>query len=890
MKLSSRRKAIAITAGLALVAGTSPAFGIDPDTDPRSFGDIVAALVPGEDNVIPNNEDLYLGTHYSVRKKDDGKLLYSWGQAVKKPTDIRFVAHLPLPDTWKDAEGKGLKVTKAELRVKHSVTNNPNDQIRPEDWENEGATGLQPEYKKVDAETDTEKWLSTRGCYEGDGDYIPAGTVLRDLSKDIPGALSSDLLGGYSNAWYTTIDRDPFAWAYKTTSGDMVGSQTPNPDLGEFKVGPRWRLINGKFGQNLPHLDMPKPLDTDPNNPACIPPPYEKGELKFETGAEVVTTINLLDWKQDAPNARWLNADGSVDAQSPLAYTSGWTTTWSGKDTIPGQVIENETADLTDEDAGRCWIGSVATDDCVTTNGTKLTPDFDVSFFVKGDMKPVRMYWVELYVETEDQAPGDAEPVTHHFSTEDIVADAQGTTDVDNINVIKDGDDLDGDGDSDETVTGDTMVGKLDGSKASATLNPIDSGFTYGIQDFEYAFLIDRDGVAEEGWAVDYLDTKGTDDDATDDETALLVADTETLLMKTLNLVGTWGAGLGGATVKTSTEQFTVMEHVLSCYQTVPYLWWQTEEDYLEYLADPENPELASVPDQWSPDVCEGTRLPNPFLPEAFLPPAAASLPVLGTTDQADGVLMPTELVQGSTYAVPVAVIGTGTLTASFDWNDDGDFADANEALVPIEDAQGLRQVQVDVPADAALGVISTKFVVTGTGGTVGEVETYDATITASSTTPPSLAGIPVPAATTTTPPPAATTVPPPAATTPVVPTAVVTATAVNNGTKLFVDVDPNKGKGYWNIKVYRKVVKGDKVSWKKVGKTLRTKTSKETRTIKLRKGTYRVQVMARYKMQGAVSNEVTLGKSKAAVQPAPVDTTATPTLADVLKMYPAVG
>jgi hypothetical protein len=149
-----------------MAAGTSPALGatVTPSLDDdRSMGEIIANLIPGEDNVIPNNIDLYLGTHYSVRKKDDGKLLYSWGQAVKKPTDIRFVAHLPLPDTWKTAEGKGLKVTKAQLRVKHSITNNPNDQIRPEDWENEGATGLIPEYEVAEDGT----WQSTRDCYEG---------------------------------------------------------------------------------------------------------------------------------------------------------------------------------------------------------------------------------------------------------------------------------------------------------------------------------------------------------------------------------------------------------------------------------------------------------------------------------------------------------------------------------------------------------------------------------------------------------------------------------------------------------------------------------------------------------------------------------------------------
>ncbi len=90
-------------------------------------------------------------------------------------------------------------------------------------------------------------------------------------------------------------------------------------------------------------------------------------------------------------------------------------------------------------------------------------------------------------------------------------------------------------------------------------------------------------------------------------------------------------------------------------------------------------------------------------------------------------------------------------------------------------------------------------------------------------------------------------------------PAAVVKLKAIDNRTKLFVNVNPNKGTGYWNIKVYRKVVNGDKVSWEKVGKTLRTKTSKETRTINLGKGTYRVKVMEKYGMKGDVSRQVTL-------------------------------
>jgi hypothetical protein len=154
----------------------------------------------------------------------------------------------------------------------------------------------------------------------------------------------------------------------------------------------------------------------------------------------------------------------------------------------------------------------------------------------------------------------------------------------------------------------------------------------------------------------------------------------------------------------------------------------------------------------------------------------------------------------------------------------------------------------------------------TDTAKNVGEVEVYALVIPAAppsdtqtdATVPPTTSGSTG----------AAASVPPaagapasgaPSAMTPVVPAAVVKLKAIDNGTKLFINVNPNKGTGYWNIKVYRKVVKGDKVSWEKVGKTLRTKTSKETRTINLGKGTYRVKVMDKDGMKGAVSKQVKL-------------------------------
>lgn len=74
---------------------------------------------------------------------------------------------------------------------------------------------------------------------------------------------------------------------------------------------------------------------------------------------------------------------------------------------------------------------------------------------------------------------------------------------------------------------------------------------------------------------------------------------------------------------------------------------------------------------------------------------------------------------------------------------------------------------------------------------------------------------------------------------------------------KLFVDVNPNKGKGYWRFQVQRQ--QADK-TWKPL-KSYKTKGSKETRTINLPKGTYRVVVGAKYGYAQATSAPVYLKK-----------------------------
>jgi hypothetical protein len=85
-----------------------------------------------------------------------------------------------------------------------------------------------------------------------------------------------------------------------------------------------------------------------------------------------------------------------------------------------------------------------------------------------------------------------------------------------------------------------------------------------------------------------------------------------------------------------------------------------------------------------------------------------------------------------------------------------------------------------------------------------------------------------------------------------------VSAKAVSKASTLFVDVNPDKGSGFWKFKVQHLTKSG---AWGTYKKTYRTKGAKETRTINFRKGTYRVLVLSKYGLQGATSAEVTLRK-----------------------------
>ena len=317
-------------------------------------------------------------------------------------------ARLQLPDEWK-VPGANYTVTKAHLYVDHGITNNPNDQLRPDDLENEAATGRKPSYRiEGTPGTDTEVWKSTVPCYEGDGDtidteegfidptFIDVGTVLRNMPyaldpaaepglerADDPYALSSDLKGAFTNAFYTSTNRDPFEWSYRPLDSaadtfNFIGCAGPvddpayagtceddydNPytNVGNLALvsGPRWRLKPNKFGQDLPGLEIPLA--------ECSPPPFEKENIKYNVGVPTTTVINLLDW------------DEETKGPSPLATSRGWV-----------DVTSNNFVEV----AG---VNSKGVP--YTTNGLPMTKDFNLAVYIKGDRKAVGIYNARLEID-----------------------------------------------------------------------------------------------------------------------------------------------------------------------------------------------------------------------------------------------------------------------------------------------------------------------------------------------------------------------------------------------------------------------------------------------------------------------------------------------------------
>lgn len=321
--------------------------------------ELLASVAPGDQmasNESTVRDDVAISNDYAVTLKDDGKPLYRWGNLVKRPNDVRLYARLALPAEWKAVTN--YRVTKAVLEIDHLITNNPNDQVRPEDMENEGATGRQPSYSNVGG-----TWTSVQECYAGDGSLIPSGSLLKDPSQAKSGAFSDDLAEGFTHFWYTTTDRDPFEWSY--TGGSDA---RPNDALGTLVSGPRWRLKANKFGQDIPGLEIPKMN--------CAQPPFESGSLKYETGDRVTTYLNLLDWKA--------GTDGLV--ASPLVNSRAW-------------------VDASQNPINSTLAGGSTGENGESINHLPLTDDFDLAIYVKGDQKPTIIYSAKLVLSYELPTP-----------------------------------------------------------------------------------------------------------------------------------------------------------------------------------------------------------------------------------------------------------------------------------------------------------------------------------------------------------------------------------------------------------------------------------------------------------------------------------------------------
>ena len=373
--------------------------GFATPEDPLTF------LDPNEATIL---EDIAWTADYSVTAKDDGKPLYRWGTLIKKPNDIRLYARMALPAAWKTGGacaglngGLGCRVTKATLFIYHNITNNPNDQVRPEDMENEGAIGRLPGYD-IDANSasyGSGSWTSDTDCYEADGDFIPAGTVLKNVDMGLGGvdaivgtdpyAWSSDLEQGISNAWATSVDREPFEWSYDSNGDGAADYSVREPSLATpgdtLLSGPRWRLTPGKFGQDIPGLDIP--------NVECAPPPYQKALIKYTVGDPPPpngrSVFSMLDWNPADVRSVTDPADG-VTQVSPLTFTSGWVDGTANDGTVLNPALD-EASELTNPNLTG-----------VTINGAPVSDDFDLSIYIKGDRKPTQLYTAWLVVEYDD--------------------------------------------------------------------------------------------------------------------------------------------------------------------------------------------------------------------------------------------------------------------------------------------------------------------------------------------------------------------------------------------------------------------------------------------------------------------------------------------------------
>ena len=178
---------------------------------------------------------------------------------------------------------------------------------------------------------------------------------------------------------------------------------------------------------------------------------------------------------------------------------------------------------------------------------------------------------------------------THTFSLNDVVGDYNGTT----IGTA-------GNGSDGSIICGNVFIAgsppcPADGPQPlvgdeSWQLYPIDSTFGFNVVPFAEAYDKVRDGIYTEGW-VGNIRVDGK-------QLGLEFSDAETDTFIVPAGMGTWCTGLGGASVKCSTEHFAVMEHVLTCHETIPYLYADPVAGTQAIITDPDGNPLVNCADK----------------------------------------------------------------------------------------------------------------------------------------------------------------------------------------------------------------------------------------------------------------------------------------------------
>ena len=161
---------ILLSQNAAWDGSTSPTFLPIPrprrnDKNGDGVLDIRDLLNPNESTI---EYDIAYSTDYSVTMKDDGKLLYRWGNTIKRPNDIRMEAELPLPDEWTragnpDALTKLFQITRPNWSCITRSRTTPTTRSDPRTSRTNPRSARLPTYEIIPDYNETETELAKSG-------------------------------------------------------------------------------------------------------------------------------------------------------------------------------------------------------------------------------------------------------------------------------------------------------------------------------------------------------------------------------------------------------------------------------------------------------------------------------------------------------------------------------------------------------------------------------------------------------------------------------------------------------------------------------------------------------------------------------------------------------